>query len=203
MGTHERPARARNERGQGSRLRTEIVEAAVRIVDGSDAVSPLSLRGIAREAEVSAPSIYAHFPDVAAIGDAVLSRAFAELDRTVARAMEAQTTPQSALVEGCLAYVEYGWRHSSRYRFMVAAGGFAPDAVHTLERIEEALQQCIAGGSSTSTDARGDAIALWVAMHGMASLEKPARPELRRLGTVDREGLARTLVTRIAGLPGS
>jgi len=200
MATQDRHGRVRNDRGQGSRLREEILDAAGRLIDDPDREAPLSLRAVAREAGVSAPAIYAHFSDLAAIQDAVLERSFAELDRAVARAMDAQAEPEDALVEGCLSYVEFAWRQAPRYRFMVAAGGFALDAIHTLQRIEEVLAHCVARGTSSSRDARADAILLWVGMHGMATLEKPARPELRRLGRLDRAGLARTLVVRIAAL---
>jgi len=37
-------------------------------------------------------------------------------------------------------------------------------------------------------------------MHGMATLEKPSRPELRRLGPLDRVALASILARRIARL---
>jgi AcrR family transcriptional regulator len=156
---------------------------------------------VAREAGISAPSIYPHFADVQAIEDAVLERAFAELDEAVAAALEAQTTPAEALVAGCLAYVMYAWEHRPRYRFMVAGGGFAPDAVATFARIETALEACIASRASASTDRRGDAFLIWVGMHGMASLEKPDRPELRRLGPLDRVALTETLARTLAKLP--
>ena len=44
------PSRARNPRGQGARLKTEIIAAAVRLIDRG---SPLTLRAVAREAGVS------------------------------------------------------------------------------------------------------------------------------------------------------
>lgn len=192
--------RTRNVRGHGSRLRGEILAAAESLVDSAEVTGPLTLRGVAREAGISAPSIYDHFDDVAAIEDAVLKRAFADLDETVAAAVAAAPTPAEALVAGCLAYVTYAWAHRARYRFMIAAGGFAPDAVSTFARIEAALQDCISSQASASTDPHADAFLIWVGMHGMASLEKPDRPELRRLGPLDRAALTETLARRLAKL---
>jgi AcrR family transcriptional regulator len=193
--------RSRNTRGQGSRLRDEILAAAERSVDSSAIVGPFSLRGLAREAGISAPSIYLHFADVQAIEDAVLERAFAELDQLVAAALEATSDPDSRLVAACLAYVQYAWDHRARYRFMFAGGGFTPGAITTFERIERALQECSDAQVSASSDPRGDAFLLWVGMHGMATLQKPDRPELRRLGPLDRVALAKTLARTLAKLP--
>ncbi len=194
-------ARARNMRGRGSLLRDEIIAAAESLVDASGVAGPLTLRGVARKAGISAPSIYLHFVDVGAIEDALLERAFAELDGVVAAALAGETAPADALVAGCLAYVKYAWDHRPRYRFMVAGGGFAPEAVATFARIEAALRECVASGISTSTDVHRDAFLIWVGMHGMATLEKPDRVELRRLGPLDRVALTETLARTLAKLP--
>ena len=192
--------RIRNTRGEGSRLRDEILTAAERIIDSAPVVGPLSLRGLAREAGISAPSIYLHFTDVRGVEDAVLERAFADLDQVVATALETTTVPDERLVTGCLAYVRYAWDHRARYRFMFAGGGFAPGAVTTFARIEGALQDCVSSQVSTSEDPHDDAFLMWVGMHGMATLEKPDRPELRRLGRLDRVALTKTLARTLAKL---
>lgn len=200
MSEDEVRGRVRNDRGHGNRLRDEIVESAIRLIDADTDGRQLTLRGIAREAGISAPSIYGHFADLQAITDAVLSQSFTELDAAVSAALAEQTTPEDAIVAGCMAYVEFGWRHLPRYRFMIAAGGFAPDAIRTFSRIEQALTQCVERGTSTSVNPHQDVFLLWVAMHGIATLQKPARPELRQLGPIDRAQAARTLVTRLARL---
>ncbi|KZS73212.1 hypothetical protein A4G26_23800 [Mycobacterium kansasii] len=194
------PARGRNRRGEGEKLRNSIVVAATALVDAAADSASVTLRGIARQAGISAPSIYPHFRDLREILDAVLERSFAELDAAVAKSMSKEKTPQARLVAGCLAYVRYGWAYRSRYRFMTAAGGFAPHAVSTFARVEEALRDCVAAGSSTSADPHEDTFLLWVGMHGMATLEKPSRAHLRQLGPLDRPALTEKLVRRIAGL---
>ncbi|QLL05282.1 TetR/AcrR family transcriptional regulator [Mycobacterium vicinigordonae] len=194
-------ARARNQRGQGDRLRDEIITAATVLIDEATDPASVTLRGIARRAGISAPSIYPHFQDLAAILDAVLERSFADLDGVVATAMSAPAAADARLVAGCLAYVRYGWEHRSRYRFMIAGTGFAPGAGATFARIEAAVQACVEAGLSTSADPHSDAFLLWVSMHGMATLEKPDRRELRRLGPLDRVALTEQLARRVAGLP--
>lgn len=192
--------RSRNLRGQGDRLRDEIINAASTLIDASDDPGAVTLRGIARHAGISAPSVYPHFADLAAILDAVRSRSFADLDATVEQAMSRSQHPDARLIAGCLAYVRYGWEHRSRYRFLIAANGFAPNAVTTFTRIEDALRDCATAGLSATNDPHTDSFLLWVSMHGMATLEKPDRQELRRLGPLDRVALTEQLARRIAGL---
>ena len=60
--TKDGDRRARNPRGSGDRLREEIVEAGIRLVDETGDSAALTLRGVARAAGIAAPSIYQHFP---------------------------------------------------------------------------------------------------------------------------------------------
>jgi AcrR family transcriptional regulator len=193
--------RTRNKRGQGERLRDEIVEAAQALIDESSDPASVTLRAIARRAGISAPSIYAHFADLQSIFDAVLERSFTELDTTVALAMGDAAAPDARLIAGCLAYVRFGWEHRARYRFMISGQGFAPDAVASFRRVAHALSECVRAGLSSSADPHKDTFLLWVGIHGMATLEKPDRVELRRLGPLDRIALTEMLVCRIVGLP--
>lgn len=131
--------------------------------------------------------------------DVVLERGFADLDAAVASGMQAPS-PDGRLVGGALAYVQYGWAHRPRYRFMFAGSGFAPDAITTFARVETALRECVSAGLSGSTDSRADAFVLWVGLHGMATLEKPSRADLRRLGPLDRLALSERMVRTLAHL---
>ena len=191
--------RRRNPRGQGDLLRDEIIEAAETLIDES-AVDDVTLRGIARQAGISAPSIYSHFADLQSIRDAVLERSFTALDAAIAAAMDGHDDPEDRLTRGCLGYVRFGWEHRSRYAFMFRGDGFAPNAVRSFERIADTLAECVERGSIRDGDLRDDTFLLWVGLYGMATLEKPARPELRRLGTLDRLDLTKEMVRRLAGL---
>ena len=64
--------RTRNKRGEGAQLRTDIVRAAARLLDEGTEQN-VTLRSVAREAGVSAPSIYSHFADTDACVSPVLS----------------------------------------------------------------------------------------------------------------------------------
>ena len=87
-------ARGRNPRGTGARLRDEIIDAGITLIDDTNDAAALTLRGIARAAGIAAPSIYRHFPDLQAVTDAVLERSFTQLETLVAAAMQAAQTPE-------------------------------------------------------------------------------------------------------------
>jgi AcrR family transcriptional regulator len=57
------PARARNPRGEGDRLRVELLDAAVELMAEAGDVDKVSLRAIAQRAGVSPTAVYRHFDD--------------------------------------------------------------------------------------------------------------------------------------------
>lgn len=195
-----RTSRERNPRGSGSRLREEIIDSGIRLIDESDDAAVLTLRGVARAAGIAAPSVYPHFADLQAVTEAVLERSFSQLETTVAAAMSAEKEPAAGLFAGCSAYVQFGWDHRSRYRLMFSASGFAPNAVNTYTLIEQAIIRCVDADLSESTDPHADTFLVWASMHGIAMLERPSRTDYLRLGPIDRQAAVHTLVRRLARL---
>lgn len=55
--------RQRNPRGEGGRLREDLLAGAQRNLERTGSEDRPTLRAMAREVGISAPSIYAHFPD--------------------------------------------------------------------------------------------------------------------------------------------
>ena len=74
-------ARRRNRRGQGGRLRQEIITAASQMIGETGDDAALTLRGVARRLGIAAPSLYRHFPAVDELKMAVVQRAFADFAR--------------------------------------------------------------------------------------------------------------------------
>jgi len=194
------PARTRNPRGSGTRLRDEIVDAAIALVDETNDPAALTLRGIARRAGITAPSIYPHFADLAAVITAALATSFDELRDAVQAALDDQDDPGPALIAAGRAYVRFAWEHSARYQLMFAASGYAPDAVATFALVEGAIRDCVAAGVSASDDPHTDTWLLWAALHGVATLEKPGRTDYLRLGPLDRPAMLETLIRRTTRL---
>ncbi|WP_328582691.1 TetR/AcrR family transcriptional regulator [Streptomyces sp. NBC_00370] len=92
-------SRVRNRRGQGDRLRDEIVTAAVDLLDEAGDAGAVTLRSVARRVGIAAPSIYRHFPDQPAIMLAVVRNAFAELDEQLGAADTAAGTSAQAAAD--------------------------------------------------------------------------------------------------------
>jgi len=174
--------RPRNRRGEGARLRDEIVTAAVELLDEAGAESAITLRSVARRVGIAAPSIYRHFPDQPAIMLAVVQQAFAELEAQLRTALAAAgDDPRQRLFACCHAYLRFAQDHPERYRTMF--GGLWMPAlddtsvtrtdVSTLgdactRLLTETLNDCVTAGHATSTDLHADAVALWLGLHGLA-----------------------------------
>lgn len=172
--------RSRNRRGEGGRLREEIVAAAVALLDETGDERAITLRAVARRVGIAAPSIYPHFADQPAIMLAVVQQEFAELSQTLAPAA-AEADPVTRLRAVCHGYLAFAQAHPDRYRTMFG-GLWKPDlgvnsvtkeqleslGADTMQTLVDALASCVDAGASTSTNARADAVALWLGLHGLA-----------------------------------
>jgi AcrR family transcriptional regulator len=175
--------RPRNRRGEGARLRDDIVDAAVELLDETGSESAVSLRSVARRVGIAAPSIYRHFPDQPAIMLAVVQRAFGELETYLREAIAAagDDDPRRRLYACCYAYLHYAQEHPERYRTMFG-GGWMPslgDTSVTVQDVEtlgdacmqlltDGLRDCVAAGISQVTNIEADSVALWLGLHGLA-----------------------------------
>lgn len=177
--------RQRNPRGEGGRLRAELVAAATGILEEDGSEDAVTLRAVARRAGVTPMSIYAHFADVDAILLEVVRAAFGHLTHALRAAEDAAATPAANLAAVCRAYAEYALTHPDEYRVMFArhgrARGDAMSAVRPIAELGggEAFGVLVGAVARTgAADPTAEATALWVAIHGMVSLRDalPAFP---------------------------
>ena len=205
--------RHRNPRGQGARLTEDIVSGALALIERTGSDEAVTLRAVAREVGIAAPSIYAHFPDRDAVLMAVVARIFDELTKAIEQGQEsAGQDPAGRLIAGCEAYVAFGLEHPARYgvlfsRQRPAAPDYCkpvpvgPDGRPVLEfgaetfaLLVQAIEDCVTAGVSASTDIVADATAVWVALHGTISL----RTALPRFPWPDPAVFVRQLVLPLA-----
>lgn len=180
------PERVRNRRGQGALLRDEIVAAAGRLLDETGRDDAITLRAVARKVGISAPSIYPHFADRDAIVAAVVDESFDQLISAIQRASAGTLDPVERLRAGCHGYLDYASTAPHRYALLFTnpkshkqAETRADDpGAAAFNLLVEAIQACVDAGGSASTDASGDATALWAGLHGYATLHaaRPAFP---------------------------
>ncbi|WP_069160390.1 TetR/AcrR family transcriptional regulator [Nocardia altamirensis] len=161
--------RKRNARGQGSALRHEIVRATIALIDEVDLESEVTLRSIARAASVSAPAIYAHFPDRDAVLESVTETSWEEIVRAIVANSDQAVEPRDRLMRGCVAYIEFAQRHPLRYTLMTLRAGATSGAHDALDVLTGALARCRGG----ETDDSGViAAGLSAALHGMAMMNR-------------------------------
>jgi AcrR family transcriptional regulator len=210
------PRRQRNARGQGARLTGEIVSGALGLIDRTGSDEAVTLRAVAREIGIAAPSIYAHFPDRDAIVAAVVARIFDDLTAAIASGTdEAGDDPIDRLIAGCEAYVDFGLAHPERYAVLFSGrrmaardrepvspfppgpGGSPALAVgaQAFALLVDAITACVTAGASTSRDVVADATAVWVALHGTVSLRTSLSS---RFPWPERAGFVRGLVLTLA-----
>jgi AcrR family transcriptional regulator len=175
--------RRRNPKGQGGRLRDELIDAAAAILAETGDELGLSLREVARRAGVSSPSVYLHFADKDELLAAVVTDRFASLAETIATAVE--RAPDSAadrLRAGCRAYVGLAIDDPGTYRVLFGgrtAADLGADVREQTMAPFHALVDGIAAAQRSGAVRSGDpfrmAVAVWAALHGIATLRQ-ARP---------------------------
>ena len=110
--------RPRARRGDGLRLRDEILEATERLMLASGDADAVSLRAVANAVGVTPPSIYLHFADKVDLIFAVCERNFARLDEAMEAAAAGASDPVDEVLRRGRAYVRFGLAHPEQYRIL-------------------------------------------------------------------------------------
>ena len=184
-GSHETPinpgGRALNRRGDGQRLRAEIIGAAMRLLEKIPA-QEVSLRAIAREARITAPAIYYHFRNRDEIIFGLVRAAWEDLASEMSRADEqaASSGPLAQLRAQVHAYLAFALASPTRYQLLFS---LQPDPalikrVRTDQPVtpvyhvlEHAVQRCIQAGLRLILDNAPDmTVLVFVIAHGRVAL---------------------------------
>lgn len=180
MTTRTTRRRPRSPQGEGGRLRQELVQAAGRLLAATGDEEGLSLRAVAREAGVAAPSIYLHFPDKQELVRAVMEVRFADLHRVIEQALSTAERPDARLRAACLAYCRFGLDQAGAYRVLFdnATTAFPDTEVAelpgstTIGLLGHAVGAVVGGRSGTAGDPVRVTGHLWAALHGLVSLRR-------------------------------
>jgi len=207
--------RPRARRGEGERLRDELLQSAAELLDeGGEAA--LTVRAIAKRARVTPPAVYKHFEDRAELVDAVCLRAWSGLERDMLEAAAGTQDPFQSLRRRAAAYVRFALGHAVQYQLLMAprtAGKHSAIAAAAaralLEHLVAAVRPCVDAGVM-----RGDPLQLtlgiWAAMHGCVTLLL-SQPGLPWAGDFEQfaehvgrmSGLGSALLSRVSKLAGS
>jgi AcrR family transcriptional regulator len=175
--------RSRARRGQGERLRGEILAAAEELLIETADESAVSIRAIADRVGVTPPSIYRHFADKDALMMAVCEAVFTRLDDALEKAAGDATDPLDEMMRKGRAYIEFGLAHPESYRLLFMLKRDHHERIdsldpadlpgsqaflHLMETVERVLD--LAGPDLERPDPYEMTCATWTAVHGITSL---------------------------------
>jgi AcrR family transcriptional regulator len=172
------PRRARARRGEGPRLRQEILAAATRLLVQTGDEEAVSIRAVAEAVGVTPPSIYLHFADKSELILAVCEEQFARLDAEMTAATAGVEDPVEALRRRGHAYVNFGVANAEAYRVLFMYKQHLPEGADredlrskaTFNHLVEAVQRCLDAGAFAPGDPLQISFGLWVMVHGITSL---------------------------------
>lgn len=167
-------------------MRQELLAAAMATVV-SNGSPQLTLRGIARQVGIAAPSVYLHFPDLDHLLAAVVEQGFARLTVATTEAARDVADPAEELRARCRAYCQFALEYPRLYQLMFQADLpltllTEPDATpgrRSFENLLGAVRRCIdAGVAPAHDDPFRLASLIWTAEHGLvlARISRPTFP---------------------------
>jgi AcrR family transcriptional regulator len=97
--------------------RAEILDAAWRLAD-RDGIAGLSLRDLAAEVGMRAPSLYTYFPSKAAIYDEMLAAGYRQLDEATAEVPVDPSDPEGTIAAQLEVFVTFCQASIARYQLL-------------------------------------------------------------------------------------
>ncbi len=168
MSTSQTPAQDSPRGYHHGDLRQALVAAGLAALETTD-IADLSLRGLARQAGVSATAVYRHFPDKRALLTALAGEGLAQLGRFQQHAA-AQAEADAFAATG-RAYVRFAIAHPALFRLVfthgAATGLNGPECGLAAEMLEDSAARK-SGGDPLAT--RRIAVQAWALVHGLAML---------------------------------
>jgi AcrR family transcriptional regulator len=157
-------------------LRRALIDASIDLI-GETGPDGLTLREVARRANVSHTAPYRHFRDKSDLLAAVAEQGFTDLSQAVAEAVAAAKLPLERLRRCGIAYVAFALQRTAHFRVMFGTELDAerhPSARIAAEQSFEALVRVVAECQETNVLSAGDtrkkARFAWSLVHGIAHL---------------------------------
>jgi len=178
--------RTRARRGEGERLREQILVAAERLLVQTGDEEAVTIRAVADAVGVTPPSVYLHFDDKDELLFAICERHFAQLDRVTEEAAAGSSDLLESLALRGKAYIRFGIEHPEQYRILFmrkpshTPEGFQVDRLRdaaAFDHLVEHVSKCVQAGLIQG-DPLTVSLGLWASVHGLTSLliSKPDFP---------------------------
>jgi AcrR family transcriptional regulator len=170
-------ARPRSRRGEGDKLRDDLLDATERLMIETGRADAVSIRAIADAVGVTPPSIYLHFPDKGSLILAVCERHFESFDSIIEQVGTSTDDPVESLRRRGRAYVRFGLENPEPYRilFMTRTDAALPGnalsgaGARAFQHLVDAVQRGIDCGAFRQVDPVLGATGVWMAVHGVTS----------------------------------
>jgi AcrR family transcriptional regulator len=188
------PSRQRNPRGEGERLRRQLLDATVEVLGEVGDADKVSVRAIARRAGVSPTALYLQFADRDALVGAAVDQGFALFNAELAAAAALPGTPRERLEAMGIAYLAFSERRPALYSILFEAR--RPVLASPTVPRERGFEGLVALLREVDATVEGDAarqlaLLVWSSLHGYAML-RVARPHF---AWPDAETYIRRLLT--------
>jgi AcrR family transcriptional regulator len=174
--------RVRNRRGEGSRLREDLIAAARELLADADSESDVSIRKVTRAVGVTPQAFYLQFATLDELLFAVYAAEFAELISALEAATTGVAPGEAALRAMCHAYAAFAVERPVQYRLMMSVRGTLHEdwdptklpGAPVLAMLRDAL---VAAAHNPPGALSPDAavVQLWATLHGILSL-RDSRP---------------------------
>jgi len=175
------PNRPRNPRGEGARLRDQLLQATAELLNEFGDADRVSVRAIARRAGVSPTALYLQFPDRDALVAAAVDAGFAAFNAALLDAVGTESEPARQLEAMGVAYLEFSQRQPALYATLFSARRPPAGGPEDFDRdlaFEGLVHRLRAYDPGLDADgARATALVVWASLHGFAML-RAARPHL-------------------------
>jgi AcrR family transcriptional regulator len=164
-------------------LRRLILDAA-REIFVRQGYESFSMRKLAEKIEYSPGSVYLHFNNKEELFECLIDESFGRLLKTLMGLQNGGEwqDPLEELKKGLWAYVEFGLRNPSDYRFAFMLRppvGKRPYKVHeAFESLRYMVGRCVEEKRFRAVDVETTSQALWASVHGITSLliQRPTFP---------------------------
>jgi AcrR family transcriptional regulator len=153
-------------------LRAALITEGLRLLAERDAES-LSLREVARNAGVSATSVYRHFPDKGALMTALALEGLRQLGAAQRLASELAGGGEAGFAATGRAYVRFALANPALFRLIFASPALAP--AKAAGKIDSEAETILHANATKAAAKRGGeaavrAVQAWALVHGLAML---------------------------------
>lgn len=174
--------RTRARRGEGDKLREDIIDVVEKLLLETGDESAVSMRAIAKAVGVTPPAIYMHFDDKDSMIQAICDRRFREMNEVLRKARDSTGDPLEGLKRMGRAYVGFGTENPEPYRLLMMTKhehddyNVTPDADDPSEGdiafslLVEQVTRCIETGVFKEMDPLEASLIVWSGVHGLTAL---------------------------------